>query len=127
MRELWSKTGAQWVGGVLAGLTLLFLALNLNGALGQLTKLQTKEQGLQQETTRLTQEISRLKKEIQRIKTDPSVYAEVARNDYLYLKPGEKLTVVLKQDGQTAGRPDGRTAGKPESQKAGRPEGKAVR
>jgi cell division protein FtsB len=122
MRELWSNTGAQWVGGALAGLTLLFLALNLNGALGQLTRLQTKEQGLRQETTRLTREISTLKKEIQRIKTDPSVYAEVARNDYLYLKPGEKLTVVLKQDGRTAGKPDGWKAGRPEGKTLGRSE-----
>jgi cell division protein FtsB len=104
MRELWSKNSAQWVGGALAGLTLLFLALNLNGALGQMTKMQTKEQGLQRETTLLTQEISRLKKDIQRIKTDPSVYAEVARNDYLYLKPEEKLTVILRQDGGTPDR-----------------------
>ena len=110
MRELWSKTGAQWAGGALAGLTLLFLGFSLNGALGQLTKLQTKEQGLRQETTRLTQEISQLKKEIHRIKTDPSIYAEIARNDYLYLRPEEKLTVVIKQD-----------AGKLESRKAGRP------
>ena len=118
MRELWSKTSAQWIMAARGGLTLLFLGLNLNGALGQLTKLQIKEQALQRETERLTQEIARLKKEIQQIKSDPSVYIDEARNQYLYLKPEEKLTVLLKQDKRTAGQPDSRTAGQPEGRKA---------
>jgi len=103
----------------LAGLTLLFLGLNLNGALGQLTKLQSKEQALRIETESLTREISRLKKEIQQINSDPSVYADAARNDYLYLKPDETITVVVRQ----AGPPDGRTAGQPGNRNAGTPEG----
>jgi len=107
MRELWNKTSAQWIVVALAGLTLFFLGINLNGALEQLTKLQTKEQTLQRETARLNAEISQLKKDIQQIKTDPSVYEDVARNEYLYLKPEEKLMVILKQDGRTARQPKG--------------------
>ena len=110
MRELWNKTSAQWIVVALAGLTLLSLGIDLNGALGQLTKLQTKEQTLQGETTQLNAGISKLKQEIQQIKTDPSVYVDMARNDYLYLKPGEMLTVILKQDGGTAGMREGRKA-----------------
>jgi len=107
----------------LAGLTLLFLGLNLNGAIGQLTRLQSKETALRQETESLTREISRLKKEIQQINTDPSVYADAARNDYLYLKPDETLTVVVKQESRNAGMPEGQNSGKPEGTNPGTPDG----
>jgi cell division protein FtsB len=78
----------KW-GGLVIGMTILYLVVSGNRGLWNLYKLHQEKADLSRQVARLKLEISRSENEYHAMETDPSILEKQAREDLNLVKPGE--------------------------------------
>jgi cell division protein FtsB len=78
----------KW-GGMVIGITILYLVVSGNRGLWNLYKLHQEKTSLSRQVARLKLEISRSENEYHAMEKDPAILEKQAREDLNLVKPGE--------------------------------------